>query len=289
MPKEFARAKLTSMLEHFAVTGRRSESFHTTPLTSGKKLPESAPALVVAAHPDDEVIGLGYCLFSLRPVKIIHLTDGAPYDMRDALSWGFSTREEYARARHAELEQVCSLLRLAPDTLSGMWFPDQTLSWHLKDAAELLVNCFRKINPAVVITHPYEGGHPDHDAAAFAVRAALRLMNPAPVHLEFASYNRIGWLTYLPQPASECCTISVPEEGKTRKQMLLNCFQTQQRTLLGIPLDREYLRVAPAYRFTEPPHPGKLHYEHYPWGMTGEQFRKLAAETLRALNLSDGD
>jgi LmbE family N-acetylglucosaminyl deacetylase len=281
------------MLEHFAVTGRQSESFHRTPLTPGKKLPESAPALVVAAHPDDEVIGLGYCLFSLRPVKIVHLTDGAPYDMRDALAWGFSSREEYARARHAELEQVCSLLRLAPDTLSGMWFPDQTLSWHLKDAAELLVNCFREIDPAVVITHAYEGGHPDHDAAAFAVRAALRLMNSASVHLEFASYNRIGgvhrWLTYLPQPAGECCAIPISEEGRIRKQMLLNCFQTQQRTLQGIPLDWEYLRVAPAYRFTQPPHPGKLNYEYYPWGLTGVQFCRLASDALRTLNLSDGD
>jgi N-acetylglucosamine malate deacetylase 2 len=212
--------------------------------------------------------------------------------MRDALLYGFSTRDEYARARRAELEQVLSLLRLAPNVLSGMWFPDQTLSWHLKEAAELLVKCFREIDPEVVITHPYEGGHPDHDATAFAVSAALRLMNSAPAHLEFASYNRIGgihrWLTYLPWPACQSCTIRIPEEEKTRKQTLLNCFQTQQRTLQGVPLDFEYLRVAPAYRFTEPPHPGKLNYEYYSWGMTGEQFRRLGVEALRALNLPDG-
>jgi N-acetylglucosamine malate deacetylase 2 len=281
------------MSEHFAATGKLSGSFRTIPLSSGKELPEPASTLVVAAHPDDEVIGLGYLLSSLRPVTIVHLTDGAPYDMRDAFSYGFSTREEYARARRAELEQALWLLQLRPNTSFGMWFADQTVSWHLKEAAELLVRCFREIDPEVVITHPYEGGHPDHDAAAFAVSAALRLMYPAPAHFEFAGYNRIGgthrWLTYLPEPAGETCTFRIPEEGKMRKQLLLNCFQTQQGTLRGIPLDFEYLRVAPAYRFTEPPHPGKLNYEYYSWGMTGEQFRRLGAAALRALDLADGN
>ena len=41
---------------------------------------------------------------------------------------------------------------------------------------------------AVVVTHPYEGGHPDHDAAALAVRRAADRSGTAVV--EFACYHK---------------------------------------------------------------------------------------------------
>jgi LmbE family N-acetylglucosaminyl deacetylase len=191
------------------------------------------------------------------------------------------------------LEQALSMLELPPGTSSGMWFADQTACCHLQTAAELLAHCFVDVQPAAVITHPYEGGHPDHDAAAFAVSAALRLMMrdgySAPAHLEFASYNRINgiyrWLTYPPKPAAESCTMPIPEAGKLRKQMLLDSFKTQETTLKGVPVHFEGLRIAPLYRFTDPPHEGKLNYEYHSWGMTGAKFRIFAADALRSLDL----
>jgi hypothetical protein len=48
----------------------------------------------------------------------------------------------------------------------------------------------RLIKPDIVFTHPYEGGHPDHDFTAFAVHAACRLTKSTKsVIAEFASYN----------------------------------------------------------------------------------------------------
>src|SRR3546814_11063380 len=59
--------------------------------------------VVVAAHPDDEVIGTGAQFVRLRHVSFIHVTDGAPRDMRDADAAGFQTRDGYRQARRSGL------------------------------------------------------------------------------------------------------------------------------------------------------------------------------------------
>jgi len=68
--------------------------------------PGSGPApsvLIVAAHPDDEVIGASRLLTSLPQVRLLHLTDGAPRNLCDAHAAGFASWQDYARARRAEL------------------------------------------------------------------------------------------------------------------------------------------------------------------------------------------
>jgi hypothetical protein len=69
------------------------------------------------------------------------------------------------------------------------------------------------------------------------------------------------------------------------KSELVAGFKTQRETLSGLPIAAEGYRPAPAYDFRQPPHAGKLHYENYPWGMTGERFRLLAGEAARELGL----
>ena len=55
--------------------------------------------------------------------------------------------------------------------------------------------------------------------------------------------------------------------------------------LAPFPLDEERFRAAPLYDFTRPPHPGTLHYERHPWGMSGERFRALARAALEEMGL----
>ena len=69
--------------------------------------PEGSPldchdVAVVVAHPDDETIAIGGQLARMRGVKIVHVTDGAPADMKDAEANGFSRREDYAAARRRD-------------------------------------------------------------------------------------------------------------------------------------------------------------------------------------------
>src|SRR4051794_18838662 len=64
----------------------------------------SASALIVAAHPDDEVIGAGAQLPLWQNVSFVCVTDGAPRDLQDTRAAGFTCREDYAQARRRELQ-----------------------------------------------------------------------------------------------------------------------------------------------------------------------------------------
>jgi hypothetical protein len=45
-------------------------------------------------------------------------------------------------------------------------------------------------------------------------------------------------------------------------------------------------RIPPEYDFTVPPHPGKLHYEKFDWGVDGDRWRALASVALERLQIS---
>lgn len=254
----------------------------------GRVRPDTA---VVVAHPDDEVIGAGTCLPMLGAAAFIYVTDGAPRDLQDAVTAGLGTRTAYARTRRAELEEAFALAGIAP-RVRLLGYVDQEASLHLADLARTLAHVLAEAGAEVVLTHPYEGGHPDHDATAFAVHAACRLLaargRTAPTVVEMTSYhNRNGTLaayTFLADAGHPACNRMLTNNERAFKHDLLDCFATQQKTLRAFrSIAVERFRKAPAYDFTAPPHPGTLYYEMHDWGMTGPRWRALARTALAEL------
>lgn len=248
------------------------------------------PVLVIAAHPDDETIGVGALLPRLRDVKVLHVTDGAPRDGRDARQHGFADIHAYAAARRGELRAALALAGIGPARILAFDLPDQRAAFELPLLTLRLAGLLAEQQPAVVITHSYEGGHPDHDATAFAVHMALRLLEPPhPVLLEMASYHAgpegFSAGCFLPADESATVTISLPAEAQALKRRMFDCFVSQRQVLAMFKASTESLRPAPRHDFTQPPHPGRLHYENFPWGMTGERFCKFAAAAKRELGL----
>jgi len=255
---------------------------------------ERAPAvMIVAAHPDDEVIGAGAQLPRLKELTIVHTTDGAPRDRRDANAAGYGSWETYASARRGELAAALRLAGVPVAAARTLGFADQGASFHLVELTETLAAIVEERRPEVVITHPYEGGHPDHDATALAVHAACALRarrgRRAPALVEMTSYyaGEFGLVTasFLPRPQIEVTTLMLDAQARARKRELVACFATQRRVLAQFPLEVERFRPAPCYDFGQPPHAGRLYYENFDRGVDGARWRRLARAALARLGL----
>jgi N-acetylglucosamine malate deacetylase 2 len=252
---------------------------------------EAARVLLAVAHQDDETIGAGILLSRTPDAWVIHATDGVP---REAgfIARGFSgSPEEYAAARQRELEASLALAGIGSERLRCLCFQDQGVVFEIPRLTRELAAAFREIAPEIVLTHAYEGGHTDHDAVALAVHAAADLLRGEdagpPEIWEMALYHAepgenperrmvVGEL--LPGPRVEETRIVLTQEERELKRRMLGCFETQRETLQAFfPPRDERFRPAPRYDFTKPPHEGRLQYEIWGFGMTGERWRDVAS------------
>ncbi len=243
-------------------------------LAARTRIPQ--PVAIVVAHPDDETIAAGGSLHLMPDLLLVHVTDGAPRNLQDAARSGFETPAAYAAAREAELQAALALAGVTPRR-ARLAIPDQDAALHIRAIAARLGALFGAHGTAAILTHAYEGGHPDHDATACAVHIAARRLS-LPV-FEFAGYHagpdgRMQAQRFLHGPAET--RITLDPEDSARKQAMYDCFHTQADVLAAFGASVERFRPAPGYDFAEPPHPGPLNYENWGWDMTGARFRTLA-------------
>ncbi len=248
-----------------------------------------ASLLIVAAHPDDEAIGIG-AHFALvkHALALVHVTDGAPRNEQDARNAGFNSWRDYATARQQETKRA---LRTAGVEIPNVNFeiPDQQTIHRIEDAVGKLMDLMTTLRPELILTHPYEGGHPDHDSVALCVHAAchlLRSKHETDITIaEFASYHAGPEGTevecFLDQKPSD--TFRLSESQRAGKLELFRCYPTQANVLQWFPCAYEPVRRAPQYDFAHAPHPGKLHYEQFNWGVDGETWRTVATPALQKL------
>ncbi|HZY62965.1 MAG TPA: PIG-L family deacetylase [Edaphobacter sp.] len=262
----------------------------TQPEYSGVSAPK---AMLVFAHPDDETIALGARLKRVgASAHILHVTDGAPRDERDSRALGLRSYKEYQRIREKELLKAFEIAEIKRFQWTSLGIPDQQVCFNLPWITQEVLGLVSRHQPEVIFTHPYEGGHPDHDACAFAVHHAGAEMKAcgeqAPAIIEAAFYHAgaegIETGCFLPyaQTGGEICYILSPEERHSKRR-LLSCFASQQKTLNYFSVERERFRIAPCYDFRSPPHAGKVFYDNYDWGITSQHFCELAAAAEDAM------
>lgn len=251
--------------------------------------------LIVVAHPDDESIGAGARLRQLGDTYVVDVTDGAPRNPECARRHGFNTSEEYAEARRRELHTAMAIAGLPLERLIALDFADGEVTLRLAELCLRLTELIDSLRPNVVLTHPYEGGHTDHDATAFAVHLACGVLQrervTPPAILEFTSYHaRDGEKVvqqFLPHEHADrdqrVVKLSAAESDLKRK--IFDAFTTQREVLEQFSTEFERFRPAPRYVFTEPPHAGQLNYERYGHLDRGMFWREQAERVLRALRM----
>lgn len=251
----------------------------------------TARVVLVFAHPDDETLACGGLLPRLTDVRIVHVTDGAPRNGEDARRFGFAGPAEYAAARDAELRAAIRIAGLPQDNLVSLGVPDQGTPFALASVARRLVPILD--GAEVVITHSYEGGHPDHEAVSFAVHVACALLardgsRPAIVDVPLYRLGPEGGWLHQRFADEGGVTVRLTESERDLKGRMLAAHASQAETLGPFGVADESYRAAPAYDFGVLPHRGALLYERENWGLTGARWLELVAEASRELGLGRG-
>lgn len=243
---------------------------------------------VIVAHPADEVVGAGCLISKLVDVTVLHVTDGAPSDMQDAKAAGFKERSQYAQARKQECLSALAIANVPEERVVDFAVTAQCAPHYLADLTKRIATFLQQSAADIVVTHPYEGGHPDHDATAFATHAALRLLKEngfqPPVLFEMALYpgndGKAKVPEFLPSSERETTTLLLDETARELKQRMFACFETQRESLKVSPLGPEKFRQPAAYDFSAPPQDGKLHYENFDWAPRRDEWQSLARQAL---------
>jgi LmbE family N-acetylglucosaminyl deacetylase len=213
---------------------------------------------------------------------IVHVTDGAPRDTHAQIS---PRDYPYAELRRAEAARALCHAGIDAAQVIRLHLVDQEVGDTLAPLAAELAELLREHRPDVVVTHPFEGGHPDHDACAFAVARSVEGAAVPPRRLEWTSYHDDGHGdletgAFLPHPDAGpevVCPLSASE--RERKVAMIAEHASQAGILRRFGVREERFRVAPRYDFLVRPQPLLL-YERHDWKMSWPRWCALVSAAV---------
>lgn len=164
----------------------------------GNLVPASSRAVVVAPHPDDEVLGAGGLLAQLahlgRDILLIAVTDGSA-SHPDSTRW---TPERLAATRPRETAHALRILGVKRARIVRGTFPDGAVAEHENGLIDYLLSHLDGND--VVLSTWRRDGHPDHESVGRASARAARIKNARLVefpiwmwHRETTESSRTPW------------------------------------------------------------------------------------------------
>jgi LmbE family N-acetylglucosaminyl deacetylase len=176
-------------------------------------------AVIVAAHPDDEVLGAGGLISMLAAsrarLRIVAVTDG------ERSHRGHASAASLARRRAAETTAALRALGAQSAEVTRLGLPDTGLAGCEDELAKALTPLVEDFDLCLA---PWDGDmHADHEAAGRAVRrAGPRALYCFPVwmwHWASPGDPRVPWGRALRLP--------LPPRAISRKRAAITCFASQ--------------------------------------------------------------
>ena len=211
------------------------------PYQATTRLPKG-PALVLAPHPDDEVVGCAAAIGRARAegaaVHVLYLTTGVP--PADILwSWDRDRHAAMITTRREEAEAVAGMLSVGIAGFRDV--PARTLKSDQKDARKAIRDALDDHKIDMVWVPAYEGAHQDHDVA----NALGNALNTDVEVWEFTEYNSaVGWSQShrFPAPNGGERDIALSGEEQAAKRAALDAYASARGTLGHVKLERECFR-----------------------------------------------
>ena len=187
--------------------------FEHCPLPGQLQLPRNSPILVIAPHPDDEVLACGGTIALLRQhhchVTVAIVTDGA---RGDPLGY---FEGDIAQLRAEESKSALALLGV--EDIRFLGYPDGAF-FATQEASNRFVALLEELQPAWIFLPSPLDFHRDHVNAALAVLDAW---------LHLGGKNRLFlWELWQPLPATAVVTI---DEVFQIKQQAASCYHLPHR------------------------------------------------------------
>lgn len=251
---------------------------------------EARDVAIVVAHPDDETIGCGATLSRLADAALMLVTDGSPLAGADAQRAGFLSPADYRAARAQELRAALAIAGVDSCRLVEFKIADQGVCSALAPLARRLASFFDERGIAVVLTHAFEGGHPDHDGVAFCVHAAAALLGaraPAVIEMPFYHLGEDG-ATMVAQrfcDGDDEVVVDLPACYRQSKSAMMRAHASQEPTLRSFGCESERYRFARKYDFHTLPNEGRIFYSTFDSGFAPQNWPRAAQEALVALGL----
>lgn len=208
-----------------AAAWRQAAELAAVPATTLERLaPPGVRVVVVAPHPDDEILACGALLHLLAQrgdaPLVVAVTDGEA-SHPGSPAWP-PARLRAQRRRETEAALAC--LGLAQPRIERLGIADGGVTAAEALLADRLAALLRPGD--LVITTWRHDGHPDHEATARACAAAARQraarLLQAPVW---------GWHWSAPgdgaMPWRDACKLALPGQALERKRAALACFSSQ--------------------------------------------------------------